>query len=235
MQISLGIIGTAFRKDDAKRCSKSMFDAMVVVASGLIDQCKESNYEINTLISGGACGADFVAVKLFLDKKIPHLKLFLPAEWNNGSFKDNGNGNNTNNPGSIVNYYHRKFQLATGINSLSQMQIAKYNGAEFIPVKGGFYARNYLIAKESDILLACTFGNRAEVKSGGTSHCVECYLTRVKKEGFFDKSFHFCLTDGKIYEGCKIPVEKDEKVPQLVTKINLNKLRQLTNKFNYNT
>lgn len=208
MDITFSIVGSAGRKEDESRISKHHFEAMCLVACTLIDQFKESNYPITTLVSGGAAFADHVAVKLFLDKKILKLKLFLPCEWESGSFKDNGSKYFTKNPGGIANHYHRKFQSATGINSLSQIQIAKIEGAELIPVIKGFHARNALVAK-SDFLLACTFGNGAEVKDGGTAHTVECYLNRVKKEGMFDKSFHYDLNTGKIFIGCKVPRKED--------------------------
>ena len=203
MEISLGICGSAGRKDDAKKMSKHLFEAGCIVASGLIDQLKESNYEITHLISGGAAFIDFIAVKLFLDKKVPYLRLFIPCEWDDGIFKSKID----QDTGSILNYYHKKFQTITNINSLSQMQIAKMEGAEFIVVEKGFYARNYLIAKSSDFILAMTFGEGSQVKQGGTAHCVRCYLDKIKKKGGFDKSFHYNLSNGQIYVGCTAPPE----------------------------
>lgn len=208
MEITLSIVGTAGRKDDAKRLSKKHFEAMCVVANGLITQCKEINYPISTLVSGGAAWADHVAVTLFLEKKAPHLRLFLPCEFVGGSFRDNGNTDAYKNPGGTANYYHRQFQKNTGINSLTQLQIAAAEGAELINVAKGFHARNALVAK-SDFLLAMTFGKENQVKDGGTAHTVECYLSRVKKEGFFDKSFHYDLSSGKIFVGCTLPNKED--------------------------
>ena len=208
MEITLGICGTAGRKEDSKKLSSKHFDAMCIVAEGLLEQINTIGYPISCLISGGAAWADFVSVKLFLDHKVPRLKLFLPSEWQDGKFYDNGS--REHNDGGTCNYYHLQFQRATGINSLSQMQIAKHEGAEFVVVNRGFFARNYLVAKHSDFLLAITFGKGAEIKAGGTSHTVGCYLDRVRKEGIFDKSFHFNLTDGTIYEGCQVPPMEDE-------------------------
>ena len=204
MEITFSIVGTAGRKDDAKRLSKSHFDAMCNIAVGLIDQCAENNYPITHLVSGGAAWADHVAVKLFLDKKVSNLRLFLPCEFEGGTFKDNGICDSTKNPGGTCNYYHKKFQLTTHINSLSQLQIAKGEGAEFINVDKGFYARNALVAK-SDFILAMTFCNGDIVKDGGTSDTIERYLNRVRKEGIFDKSFHYDLNSGQLHMGCKLP------------------------------
>lgn len=203
-EITFAVVGTAGRKDDAAKLSLQHFNAMCVVASGLIDQFKENNYEITHLVSGGAAWADHVAVKLFLQKKAPHLRLFLPCEWDNGAFKDTGSDDFKTNPGRTANRLHKQFQNRTHINSLTEIQIAKSEGAELIEIAKGFYARNALVAK-SDFLLAITYGNEREVKDGGTAHTVGCYLNRVRKERIFDKSFHYDLTSGNIFVGCKVP------------------------------
>ena len=212
MEIIFAIIGTAGRKDDARRLSKKHFEAMCIVAEGLVENFGENNYPITHLVSGGAAWADHCAVKLFLDKKVPHLRLFLPCAFEGGSYKNTGVFDWKTNPGGTANALHRKFQLATNINSLTQIQIAKAEGAELINVDKGFYARNALVAK-SDFLLAMTFGNEHEVKEGGTSDTVQRYLERVRREGFFDKSFHYDLNSGKIFEGCAVPKERTEADP----------------------
>ena len=209
MEISLSIVGTAGRKDDANKLNKAHFDAMCLIANGLVDELNENNYPITHLVSGGAAFADHVAVKLFLNKKVPNLRLFLPAEFECGSFKDNGSVDPVKNPGGTCNYYHKKFNNITRINSLTEIQLAKGEGAELIVVPGGFRARNALVAK-SDCILAITFGFEREVKDGGTAHTVEMYLKRVRKERIFDKSFHYDLTTGKVYEKCIVPKEKPE-------------------------
>jgi hypothetical protein len=210
MEITLSIVGTAGRKDDEKRLSKKHFEAMCLVAEGLIDQIRENNYPLTHLVSGGAAWADHVAVKLFLDKKVPHLRLFLPAEWQNGSYKDTGDRDPFKNPGGTANHYHKKFQTATNINSLTEIQLAQIEGAELIPVAKGFYARNALVAK-SDFILACTFGKEHEVKDGGTADTIRKYLDRVRREGIFDKSFHYDLNSGKIFVGCTAPPKDKEE------------------------
>jgi len=202
--ITLSIVGTAGRKDDSKKLSKHHFEAMYIVAEGLLEQLKDNNYPISHLVSGGAAWADHIAVKLFLDNKVPNLKLFTPCLFEGGSYYDNGNTDPFSNPGGTINYYHKKFQSRTNINSLSEIQVAQAKGAELINVMKGFHARNSLVSK-SDFLLAMTFGNKNEVKSGGTADTVTKYLTRIRKEGVFDKSFHYDLNSGNIYEGCVIP------------------------------
>lgn len=227
MEITLSIIGTAGRKDDADRLSKQHFDAMCTIAIGVIDECARINYPITTLVSGGAAWADHVAAKLYLDNKVPNLRLYLPCAFDGGSYYDNGK-KGIENPGGTCNYYHHKFRRLTNINSLTQLLIAKNRGAELINVEKGFYARNAMVAK-SDFLLAMTFGNGAEVKAGGTAHTVKCYLDRVKNEGFFDKSFHYDLNSGKLFFGCILPKESDIKSDVPIKKVKKSKLVQFFN------
>ena len=204
MEITLAIVGTAGRKDDGKRLTRKHFEAMTLVAEGLLEQINESNYPITHLVSGGAAWADHVAVKLFLDKKVPGLRLFIPAEWSNGEFYDTGVKDPKENPGGTANYWHRKFQSVTNINGLSDIQIAQAHGAELYKCRGGFHGRNAMVAK-SDFILACTFGEGPMVKEGGTADTIRMYLERVRKEGIFDKSFHYDLNTKNIYEGCQVP------------------------------
>lgn len=232
MEITLAIVGTAGRKEDAKKLSRQHFEAMMLVATGLLEQINESNYPITHLVSGGAAWADHVAVRLFLDKKAPGLKLFLPDFWENGSFKDTGEHDPYKNPGGTSNHYHREFQKRTGINSLSDIQIAKAEGAIIIDrritkagneIPLGFFGRNALVAK-SDFILACTFGDKNKLKEGGTEDTVRDYLNRVKKEGIFDKSFHYDLSSGKVYEGCQVgpdPRKKEEEMKKLAKAVGI--------------
>jgi hypothetical protein len=215
MEITYAIVGTAGRKEDGKKLSRQHFEAMMLIASGLLEQINESNYPISHLVSGGAAWADHVAVRLFLDKKAPHLRLFLPDLWDNGSYHDTGEKDPYKNPGGTANYYHGLFQKATGINSLSDIQIAQAHGAELIDRNRqgkplGFHARNALVAK-SDFILACTFGDKNMLKDGGTADTIRKYLERVRKEGIFDKSFHYDLTTRQIYEGAQAPPENKDK------------------------
>ena len=215
MEITFAIVGTAGRKEDAKRLTTNHFKAMCLVAEGLLEQINESNYPITHLVSGGAAWADHVAVRLFLDKKAPGLRIFMPAAWEDGSYHDNGSKDAWENPGGTANHYHKLFQQNTGVNSLSDIVIAQAHGAELIPVLKGFHARNALVAK-SDFILACTFGKERFVKAGsGTEDTLRKYLDRVRREGIFDKSFHYDLNSKNIYEGCLVsPKESKEDGPE---------------------
>lgn len=211
MDITLAIIGTSGRKDDEKKLSRESFISMCNVAEALIKTFRDNNYSITHLVSGGAAYSDHVAVKLFIENKVSNLRLFIPCKFENGKFADeNGGVRKFNPPGKTLNYYHDKFQRKTNINSLSEILVAKERGAEILPCKGGFYGRNSMVAK-SDCLLAFTFGEGEMVKEEGTADTVSRYLTRVEKEGCFNKSFHYNLNDGKIYQIREIPevIEKE--------------------------
>ena len=209
VNITFAIIGSAGKKQYTKKLSTHHFEAAYIIAVELLEQFNQSGWKVDTLVSSGNAGIDFIPVKLFLDKKISRLKLFLSSKWEDGRFYDNGISDPFRNPGGAYNNYHQQFQRNTNINSLSYMRIAESEGAEFITVEKGFHARNALIAK-SDFLLACTFDNDAEIKSDSeTADIIRKYLTRIRKDGIWDKSFHYSLSDGKIHDGCKAPKEFD--------------------------
>jgi hypothetical protein len=161
-----------------------------------------------------------VAVKLFLNKEVPKLKLFFPCQFLGMDGFDvtpltdheRQKGYST---GDTINRYHAKFSRKLGINSIGEINLALQQGAVAVVPKGGFYGRNALVA-QSDILLAMTFGDHEWVKDGGkvgkdgkvtlggTAHTVTTYLHRVKKYGFFDKSFHYDLNSGEIFAGARV-------------------------------
>ena len=214
LDVTFAIVGTAGRKDGASRLSKNHFEAMCECARQLLQQFNESDYNVNTLVSGGAAFADHVAVKLFLNKEIPRLKLFLPCPYLTEArqydptpvvSKEQKNWS----PGEIANAYHNKFTRKVGFNSLTDILHAMEQGAE-VHVAKGFYARNALVA-QSDAILAMTFGDHEWVKDGGTAHTVLTYLNRVRKYGFFDKSFHYDLNSGEIFCGARVRSE-DAKI-----------------------
>ena len=217
MEITLAIIGSAGRNTDAKRLTRKHFEAMCLVSAELMSQINDANYKISTVVSGGAAYADHAAVRLFLDKKVPNLRLFIPAEWEDGKFHDTGEKDSFRNPGGICNYYHKLFQQNTGINGLSDIQIAKAHGAELYFCRGGFHGRNAMVAR-SDFILACTFGDGHMVKEGGTADTIRKYLDRVRKGEIWDKSFHYDLNTKSIYEGCRVPaLVKEEKFKSRMT------------------
>jgi hypothetical protein len=153
---------------------------------------------------------------LYLNKEIPNLKLFLPCQFLGGAAgfdpsplteHERQKGYST---GEIANRYHARFTRKCGFNSLNDIERAIQQGAQVVVPKGGFFGRNALVAR-SDIILAITFGEREWLKDGGTADTMTKYLNRVKKHGFFDKSFHYDLNSGEIFSGAKV---KAEPTPQ---------------------
>ena len=185
--MKIAVIGTAFRKDDAKFLSKELYTRMgAYVKEEVLNQfgCRS---DIIELISGGAAGADAIAVYLFLsqftDKKdMPpiSLKLCLPAEFRNGRFI----GKTWKDHGSIANYHHDNFCKVTEKNSLKSIEKAIDLGAT-IEIYNGFFDRNCKVG-EADCVIAQTFGTKsgqysslsdgynnaviAGLKDGGSSH-----------------------------------------------------------------
>ncbi len=220
----MAICGTAGRKDDAKRLTKNHFEAMCECARLLLRQFQENDYGVDTLVCGGAAYADHCAVRLFLNKEVPKLKLFFPCQFLGGvegfdptplNEHERQKGYST---GETANRYHAAFTRKVGFNSLGDLERAIQSGATVVVPKGGFFGRNALVA-QSDILLAMTFGEKEWVKDGGgigkdgkpkmggTAHTVMTYLNRVKKYGFFDKSFHYDLNSGEVFCGARVKLE----------------------------
>lgn len=193
---SLGIIGTAGRKDDKDKLNISKYQTMVSSSRKLIDNLTASGEKLNTLVSGGAAYADHVAINLFNEKNINNLLLFLPCEFDltRKQFKDTGQFDYVNNPGGTANYYHRLFSKAVRIDSLKEIATAIQNGTK-VEVIHGFKNRNTYVAENSDFLFAITFGNKNKVKDGGTADTVEKYIALKGNE----KTFHLDLNDGEIY------------------------------------
>lgn len=157
---TVSIVGTAGR-DDNPRYDIALFDKMINTAKHLL-----KNFDDFVLVSGGAAWADHIAVRLFLEGRASHLVLHLPAEFIEGKFNDNGVFSSSRNPGKTANYYHRKFQSLTGVNSLDEIKLAIEKGAE-IHTHDGFMKRNTFVAM-SDFLIAFTWGNDQPPNKGGT-------------------------------------------------------------------
>lgn len=175
---SVAIIGTAGRKEDAKKMSKELFEMMKAKAEAIILNDWKLNKGGVVLVSGGAPWADHVAVRLFnesvlgTDDPYAGLQLHLPCELKEAGDKtqavDNGVWSWTVNPGGTVNSLHRTFSTAMGVkNTLTELVVAKSLGATF-SVSTGFHARNALVSK-ADRIIAFTWGE-SSVKDGGTSH-----------------------------------------------------------------
>lgn len=126
--------------------------------------------KITHLVSGGAAWADNIACEFPTTK----IKLYIPSI-----------------PKDIETsrYYHRKFRAKVP-------DAAIFGKAEIIQ-GGGFLDRNLLVAAEADVFLAMTFGDKSEVKDGGTKHTVNAML----KQGKY--GYHLDLNVLKLYPNAK--------------------------------
>jgi len=189
---NIGIIGTAGRKDDASKLSIDIYRQMYKVARNFIKK-----YPNCKLISGGAAYADHLAVILYLEKKCSNLLLHLPCRFYNDQYFDIEDRNFRNNPGGTCNYYHRKFsqKLLPNINySLTQLRDALLFCDSTIST--GLFERNTKVAEDSNILLAFTFGNKGQLKYGGTKDTMDKFIAQKG----IDNAYHFDLNSMKLYK-----------------------------------
>ncbi len=153
----LAIIGTAGR-DKTMPMTAELWAAMVQDAAGRV-------HAQDSLISGGAAWADHLAVHLFLEGLCAELELYLPAPFE-GRFTGPGGSS-----ASAANYYHERFTATVGRDTLGQIGLAIDKGAKVHaqPAMAGYrgmFARNTLVAKAADAVLAYTFGHVVATDSG---------------------------------------------------------------------
>jgi hypothetical protein len=107
---------------------------------------------------GGAFGA-FSGLTL-------HLPCAFDAEG--AAAADNGKEGWRENPGRVMNHYHRRMSAVVRRDTLRELKEALDLGAVLDTSASGFHARNRRVA-QSDYVLAFTWGQR-RVKDGGTKH-----------------------------------------------------------------
>ena len=190
LSTTIGIIGTAGRKEDSDKLSAALYQKMKLETLKLI--MPYTNKEI-TFVSGGAAVADHLAVHFF--NTLPHTKLslHLPAPFDQHAKQFVEEKGKMFNPGNIANYYHRKFQKWSGINSLGEIALAIEEGATVL-VTPGFKQRNSKVAAGSEVLIALTFGEGALLKDGGTADTFGKFL--AKQSGI---SHHICLPECQVF------------------------------------
>ena len=176
----VSIIGSAGRKDDAKKLNVHIWNQMMCYADLLLHNRYPDPQTIH-LCSGGAAFADHIAVELFLGERALNLSLHLPSQFNGQNFQES---NDRFDPGRTANYYHTQFSKSCNLNSLQDLQKAIEKGA-YVQTYAGFKPRNLIVGK-CDCLIAFTFGTHhsendlqsngwknpisAGLKAGGTSH-----------------------------------------------------------------
>jgi hypothetical protein len=174
-----------------------LFSAMQTCAVDIITGQLGLKCENICLVSGGAAGADHVAVRLFLqgranneESKQPSfagLELFLPCKVDVktgiAQEKDSHQG-----CGQRMNELHRAFSDLVGLKSPADLVLAAKSGAVFNCGSVGFLARNTKIAKTVQYLIAFTFGKeRNAPKEGGTAD--------TWRKALFAKKIHVPLNE----------------------------------------
>lgn len=162
----IGLIGSAGRKDDASKISRDLYRRMVKDARDIIHKEAQKPYE---LVSGGAAFSDHLAITLYLLGFADSLTLYFPCLW----IPDFG-FDSQNPAGKTANYYHNQFSTKLGSKptaTLQGIQKAINKGAVCHEIEAGFHARNILVGKDLDLLIAYTFSSTGLPKNGGTSHC----------------------------------------------------------------
>ncbi len=206
--VSLAIIGTAGRKEDASRLAANpkhyytrMLDCARYVAK-LVGA--------DTLVSGGAAWADFMAIALFLESPDQYrLMLELPENLDISSehkrvYRDTGEMDWRTNPGGTSNHYLRQFSKQCHSFKGPFFPWVEYDKVASHPVvirtvTRGFKERNCEVAKANHCL-AMTFGEGPKLKDGGTMNTMGEFLAREDH----GRSFHFDLTSMKFYEGAVV-------------------------------
>ncbi|MFC4236254.1 hypothetical protein ACFOY8_13640 [Thalassospira xianhensis] len=151
MTVKLGVIGSAGRRDDARRMSAELYEAMLVELEAII-----ASQGVSHLVSGGAAFGDHLAVTMFKRGAVSELTLFLPAPFDRTKQEFLSSPRDFGGAGNTTNRYHRAFSKACDIDSLAD--IGSVLTKAHINVGHGFKDRNQMVAGDVDGLAAFTFG-----------------------------------------------------------------------------
>nr|QBK89778.1 MAG: uncharacterized protein LCPAC101_00610 [Pithovirus LCPAC101] len=171
--ISISIIGSAGRNDDADKLNRDIFIKMYNKANDTLNdiiKTKKIQYSDIILRSGGAAYSDHIAVLLFLKYKKNNIKLelHLPCKYIVNDTEKIIMFVGNNKTASTATKYHDDFNKKCNLNSFNEIYYALKLGATFFEYNG-FYARNKHVGN-SDYLVAFTFGKNNVPKKGGTKH-----------------------------------------------------------------
>lgn len=163
--IRLAVIGTSGKvPQDAQRLDiKHMIWMADMVKTYITEVLKMDNSNV-ILVSGGSAWSDHVAVRLFLEGGFGGLELYLPARFNvkNKKYINSFYGR-------TLNQLHAKCQEKTGMDVFTDL--ARVNSKKDVRITLGtsFTARNTLIARNCDHMIAFTF-REGDPTRGGTAN-----------------------------------------------------------------
>jgi len=210
MNLTLGIIGTAGRGDDAAKLDAAHWRMMVCIS-----QTVATVTGATRLVSGGAAFGDHCAVELFNRGFVPELTLHLPAPFPRQSivFAPTDAGRTTNRYHSVFTDVLDNMDPRVVRNSLVEIAnaiqnprctVTEENGPGFAP----FFVRNAKVAKDADVLLAFTFGvaGKPDLRDGGSADTMRAFLKRMDLPPGHTTgipipvtAYHFNLTDRVLY------------------------------------
>lgn len=173
----VAIIGSAGRHGAASEWTPQHFRAMCDAALSCIRQRFQLQTAQVVLVSGGSAWVDHVAVRLFLngltadddeETSVSHsapfagLQLYLPCAVQPSDerlqFFDSGSSQWMTNPGRTLNKLHESFSRTAAVASFNDLYVASKMGAKLDCSARGFHARNTLVARNCDFLIAITAG-----------------------------------------------------------------------------
>jgi hypothetical protein len=190
---TVAIVGSAGRKEDARRMNSDHFTFMLNAVQHQIEEVWRLSPTNVRLVSGGAAFADHVAVALhrLRPQHYSRLTLHLPVPFNTTRTAFDAAG-----IGSFSNAGHRTFCRQMGWNenqSLLELCRLSSDGVNVIvseparvagaspPGVSSYFDRNRVVA-QSDYLIAFTFteAGATQPKEGGTAHTfAACRGTKV--------------------------------------------------------
>ena len=133
---------------------------------------------VDSFVSGGAAWADHVAIKMGHQLQYP-TSIWLPEKERDIQ---------------TAEYYHSEFSRIVKYDTWKEMQ--KMSNLDYFKMyaHGGFKDRNTKVAEEADLFLAMTFGEKRQVKQGGTKDTVD-KMNKMGKSGY-----HLDLNTLRLYK-----------------------------------
>lgn len=162
---NIGIIGTSGRYGDL---TKEIFYKSLTFVDKYIESLKIPKDNI-TLISGGSSGMDHIAVMLYLQGKSGSLRIHLPCPVDIKNSRFISTSKYDKSASDTLNTLHGDFSKMIGVDTMKQL-CSLYNDRNcVITTSLGFFKRNDIVAKESELLIALSKG-RDSPSDGGTKY-----------------------------------------------------------------
>jgi hypothetical protein len=165
MSICIGIIGTSGRHGDL---TKETFEQSLNFIDNYIQSLKIPKENI-TLVSGGSSGIDHIAVMLYLQGKCGSLRVHLPCPMDTKSDRFTFTCKYDRSACDTLNAIHEDFGKMIGADTMKQLCSIHNDNKCTITTSLGFFRRNDVVAKESQLLIAVSKGNNSP-SDGGTRY-----------------------------------------------------------------